>query len=150
VRVRIGTALSSKTAQIGQCFPISLAEPLMIDGRELVPAGATGLGEVVHAAKARAAGKGGELILAARFVDHDGSRIMLRSFEFSKAGQNQLDAAVMASAALPFAGYLFSGGNVSVAEGATASAKVRYAVRISRSDSEPGTEGSGQQGMKRE
>jgi hypothetical protein len=136
VAVRILTALDSKTATIGACFPIALADPIIIDGVELVPAGASGLGQVVHAAKARAAGKGGELILAARFVEHAGIRIDLRSLEFRKSGKDQLDAALAASAALPLAGYLFSGGNVWVAEGAVASAKVRHTVRIPRAGAE--------------
>lgn len=136
VTVRIMTALDSKTATIGACFPIALADPIIIDGVQLVPAGASGLGQVVHAAKARAAGKGGELILAARFVEHGGVRIDLRSLEFRKSGKDQLDVALAASAALPLAGYLFSGGNVWVAEGAVASAKVRHAVRIPRAGAE--------------
>lgn len=136
VTIRIATALDSKTALIGACFPIALAEPITIDGAEVVPAGAKGLGQVVHAAKARAGGKGGELILAGRFIEHNGVRIGLRSLEFSKAGKDQLDAALVASAALPLAGYLFSGGNVWVAEGALAFAKVRKTVRVSRAGSE--------------
>lgn len=136
VTIRIVTALDSKTAIVGACFPIALAEPIIIDGAEVVPAGAKGLGQIVHAAKARAGGKGGELILAGRFVEHNGVRIGLRSLEFSKAGKDQLDAALVASAALPLAGYLFSGGNVWVAEGAFASAKVRHMVRVSRAGSE--------------
>lgn len=136
VKVRIMSAMDSKTAAIGACFPIALADPIIIDGAVLVPAGAKGMGQVVHAAKARAGGKGGELILAARFVDHAGVRIALRSLEFSKAGKDELDSALAASVALPLAGYLFSGGNVWVAEGAVASAKVRHAVSIPRTGAE--------------
>lgn len=133
VTIAIAAPVSSRTAEIGACFPIALAEPIVIDGAEIIPAGAQGLGQVVHAAKARAAGKGGELILAARFIQHDGLTVSLRSLEFSKAGKDHLDAALAASATLPMLGYLFSGGNVWVESGTVASAKVRHAVRISRS-----------------
>jgi hypothetical protein len=138
VAIRIAAAIDSKTAAIGSCFPITLAEPIVVEGVEVVPIGASGLGQVVHAAKARAGGKGGELILAARFIRHNGNTIPLRSFEFSKAGKDQLDVAVAASATLPMMGYLFSGGNVWVADGTVASAKVRQTVRIPRADAGQG------------
>ncbi|NJS13490.1 MAG: hypothetical protein HC788_01425 [Sphingopyxis sp.] len=85
VEIEILTPLNSKTSRMGEMFPIRLAEPIIIDGTILVPAGATGEGEIIHAAKARAAGKAGEMILAARYIEHRGIRIALRSFKFGPA-----------------------------------------------------------------
>ncbi|WP_373489232.1 hypothetical protein [Blastomonas sp.] len=150
VAIRITSSLDSKTATTGTCFPIALAEPILVDGVEIIPAGATGLGQVVHAAKARAGGKGGELILAARFISHNGHIVPLRSFELKKAGKDHLDAALAASVALPMAGYLFSGGNVQVAEGTVALAKVRHTVHIPRADAGQGDDGSRSEGKQQQ
>ena len=48
----------------------------------MVPAGTPGVGEVVHAERARFGGKAGELILAARYLDFQGTRIPLRTLRF--------------------------------------------------------------------
>jgi len=59
-------------------FVIRLAEPIIIDGRTVVPVGVHGVGEVVHAARATVSGLPGELILAARYLEYEGVRITLR------------------------------------------------------------------------
>ncbi len=52
--VRLGETLSSKTSQPGQTFTASLVNPVEVEGRTVVPAGATATGTVVAA---HAAGK---------------------------------------------------------------------------------------------
>jgi hypothetical protein len=126
VELEILAPINSKTAKIGEMFPIKLVSPIVIDGRTIVPAGATGQGEVVHAAKARAAGKAGELILAARYVEWDNVRIPLRSFKFGRAaGENRTGTAIALGVvvAAPLALFV-AGGQVDVAQGAAANAKI--------------------------
>jgi hypothetical protein len=48
--VRLGDAVGSKISQPGQAFSAALAEPVQVDGREVIPAGATASGVVVDAA----------------------------------------------------------------------------------------------------
>lgn len=48
--VRLGEAVGSKISQPGQAFSASLAEPVQVDGREMIRAGATASGVVVDAA----------------------------------------------------------------------------------------------------
>ncbi len=126
VELEIAEPLNSKTSKIGQFFDIRLAAPIMLDGKQLVPAGAIGQGEVIHAAKARAGGKAGELILAARYIEHDGQRIALRSFKFgvSGTGRNNTHEALAAGTiiATPLV-LLITGGNVDVPAGTLAHAK---------------------------
>lgn len=132
VELEILAPLNSKTSKIGEMFPIRLAEPIMFDGAVLVPAGATGEGEIIHAAKARAAGKAGEMILAARYIDHDGMRIALRSFKFGPStGKNNTQEAFAAGVivAAPLM-LLVSGGNVDVPVGTRAHAKTAADVII--------------------
>jgi hypothetical protein len=124
VDIEILTPLNSKTTQIGTMFDIKLAQPIMLDGNTLVPAGALGKGEVVHAAKARAMGKAGEMILAARFIEFGGQKIKLRSFKFGPAtGQSKRDEAFVASQLLLPAVLFIAGGNIDIPAGFKANAK---------------------------
>src|SRR5438477_120920 len=47
--VRLGETLGSRASQTGQGFSATLAEPLVIDGKEVAPKGATASGTVVDA-----------------------------------------------------------------------------------------------------
>jgi hypothetical protein len=49
VSVRLGEALGSKISQSGQDFTATLAEPIVVDGKEVIPAGAEAHGVVVDA-----------------------------------------------------------------------------------------------------
>ncbi len=125
VDIEILTPLNSKTSKMGDFFDIRLAEPIMVDGKIVVEAGAVGKGEVIHSAKARAAGKAGELILTARYIEDRGQKIQLRSFKFgATTGTNNRDGALIVGAALaaPLA-LIISGGNVDVPAGTRAQAK---------------------------
>ncbi len=52
IRVRLNDAIGSKTAQAGQTFTGSVMDPIVVDGRTLIPAGATVAGEVTNAKSA--------------------------------------------------------------------------------------------------
>ncbi|MEM8694999.1 MAG: hypothetical protein AAGE05_03135 [Pseudomonadota bacterium] len=117
--------LSSRHSRHGDTFRIALAEPIIIDDQIAVPAGTEGLGEVVHGAGAGAAGRAGELILAARYLDYTGTQIALRSFRFQEVGDdNQALATGIGIAAGLFA-FAVSGGNIDVEPGARGSAMIR-------------------------
>ena len=49
VSVRLGEALGSKISQSGQDFTATVAEPVVVDGKEVIPAGADAHGTVVDA-----------------------------------------------------------------------------------------------------
>ncbi|MET0587174.1 MAG: hypothetical protein ABWZ75_01520 [Novosphingobium sp.] len=66
VSIQILAALGSKVSKSGDTFPIRLAAPVIVDGTVAIPAGAEGMGEVVHAKKGGGIGAAGELVLAAR------------------------------------------------------------------------------------
>jgi len=138
IEIEIAEPLSSKASRQGQHFAIRLAEPLVVDGHVVVPAGTPGVGEVVHSAKAGGAGRAGELVLAARYLELDGQRIPLRSFRYGprhgkdKTGAvntgNMVAAAVMPAASL--VGFLVKGGEVDIPAGTRASAKVSAATSL--------------------
>jgi hypothetical protein len=138
IEIEIAEPVSSKTHRQGMPFAIRLAEPIIVDGRLVVPAGTRGMGEVVHSARAGGAGKAGELILAARYLELDGQRIRLRSFRYGprqgkdKTGAvntgNMVAAAVMPAASL--IGFLVKGGNVDIPANTRATAKVAAATAL--------------------
>jgi hypothetical protein len=59
--VRLGETLSSKTSQAGETFTATVATPVEVDGKVVIPAGATATGTVV-AAKAAGKFKGASLL----------------------------------------------------------------------------------------
>lgn len=130
--IAIDKELGSKISRAGETFPIRLVDPVVVDGVEVLPAGITGQGEVVHAKKAGLAGAAGELVLAARYLDFNGRRIELRSFRFMEAGESSLGKGqdntgvsnVTTAIAGPI-GFFIGGGNTNVMPGTIANAKTR-------------------------
>ena len=142
VEIEILDRINSKTNRTRDRFAIRLAEPLIVEGRLIAPAGTRGVGEVVHAAKAGSSGKAGELILAARYLELDGSQIKLRSFRYGQsAGRDKTGSVavgnMVAAAVLPVAsvlGFLVSGGNVDIPAGTRASAQTAEALVLAPRD----------------
>jgi hypothetical protein len=130
VDIEIVNALSSRTAKDGDTFPIRLSSPIYVDGRVVVPAGATGLGEVIHAQKSGMGGGGGELLLAARYVEVNGQRLRLRSFRAGRYGKNQTAAALATTYAFGVFGLAVTGKNTEFAAGSVAEAKVAEAFDV--------------------
>ncbi|WP_343519053.1 hypothetical protein [Sphingomonas sp.] len=145
VDIEITEALSSKTAVPGQRFAIRLVQPIAAGGGgTLLPAGARGEGEIIHARKAGFAGKAGELILAARFLRCGTVDVPLGRFKFAAAGDDRSksaaavnSAAAGASVFTPIAGvgtvvaFLIKGGQMEVPAGARATAQVKADVELS-------------------
>lgn len=132
LEIEILDTLNSKDNRNGQSFNFRLAAPLTIDGRVLIPAGTPGVGEVVHAARARAMGKAGELILAARYLDLNGTRVPLRTLRFGREQGRDNSGTVntigmVSAATVPVASmvaFLISGGEVRVPAGTRATAQI--------------------------
>ncbi len=125
IEIRVDQALSSQTAVRGDRFPISVVNPVIVDGAVVVPAGATGIGEVVHAAGKGFGGRAGELIVAARYVDIPGGRLLLRGFRINRAGANNAAEAIGATIVVPLAGLVVTGSSAQIAQGQTALAKTQ-------------------------
>lgn len=162
--IEILDPLGSKTSKSLDSYRIRLAEPIVIEGVELVPAGAEGQGEVVHAKKAGGMGAAGELVLAARWLDIGGTQMRLRSMELIERGEGRdrtgtVNAINVASAASPLPigliGYFIGGGNIDIPAGALASAKLAADFQVPKpavpatadpADMQPAQELSGPEG----
>lgn len=129
VVVRVEEAVSSKTHVAGNFFKISLAEPIIYQHQILIPAGAQGEGQVVHASKPQFGGKAGELILAARYVVHQDKKLPLRGFQLgAEGGSNQSlanAAAIFVAPALPL---VITGRSAVIPSGTTGIAKLKDAI----------------------
>lgn len=137
VRLAIINPINSNQVASGQQFAFALSEPILLDGGRSIPAGTPGQGEVIHASRSGMAGKAGELVLAARYLDYQGTRIPLRSMRFGENGKDQTGVAnavaIGAAVVAPLAGIFalaITGGEVRVPAGARAEAKVSADTRI--------------------
>jgi hypothetical protein len=132
VDIEILATLNSQASKIGDKFPIRLARAIIVDGQTLVPVGATGSGDVVHAAKSRFGGKPGEMILAARYLEHQGVRIPLRSLQAGHGqGKDNGDTAMVVAMAVSGVLSMFiTGGEVNVPAGTIMNAKISTATLI--------------------
>lgn len=116
--------LDSSLLKRGDRFRIRLAEALTVDGHMLIAAGTEGIGEVVHAEKSRSGGKAGELLIAARRLDHSSGAVPLRGLKMGGSGKDKTQAALALSfAAGPFALFL-QGDEIVIPAGTLAEAKV--------------------------
>lgn len=124
VDIEIMEPLSSKTSIRDATFPIRVFAPVVVDGRELIPAGTPGLGQVIHAAKSGGGGKAGELLLTARYLDINGVRVPLRRFRMGASGAQKADEAFAVGVVVPFGQLLVKGKEIEFQAGTRANAVV--------------------------
>lgn len=134
VILEILAPLGSNTSKAGETFAIRLVDPVVIDGKDVLPAGLSGMGEVVHAKKAGGSGAPGELVLAARYLEKDGVRVRLRSLNLSLVGVDRhklVDRVSMAASVggpvLSIVALVIKGQETAVPAGSLAQAKTAEA-----------------------
>lgn len=126
VDIEIAEAISSKVIKRGDKFALRLAYPILLDGKVIVPAGVTGVGQVVDVAASGALGRPAKLLLAARYLDFNGRQIPLRTLQLGRGGTDNSDA-IMAAGFVPYVGMLamfVHGGEIEIPVGWRAQAKL--------------------------
>lgn len=136
--------LGSKISKTGDTFAFHLAQPIVIDGAEVVPAGTPGQGEVIHAKKAGGSGTAGELVLAARYLTVGSRQLRLRSL---RVGDKSVDAigkidafnaaTVMSPVPVALLGFAMTGHNSIFAKGTLALAKTAEAFDLAAAATGP-------------
>ncbi|HEY7807342.1 MAG TPA: hypothetical protein VIC34_09095 [Croceibacterium sp.] len=128
----------SGISKSGDTFPLRLAEPIQVAGRAVIPAGTPGIGEVIHAKKSGGGGSGGELILAADYLELDGRHLPLRSLDLAEVGKNNYRTAdslglagAATSPAVALIGMFIKGKQITVPKGTRAAAKTAAAFTLS-------------------
>ena len=126
VFVEINETVGSKVFKRGDKFNLRLAAPILLEGRVVVPAGVTGVGQVIDAAPSGALGKPAKLLVAARYLDLNGAQIPLRSLQLGRAGVDNTNA-IMAASFVPYVGLLamfMHGGEIDIPTGTLGQAKL--------------------------
>ncbi len=127
--LRLETPLSSKTATAGQAVAFTVVKAVPSAGQEVVAAGATVQGEVLHAAKARWGGKPGELVLAARRLQLASGAVRLRS-NLGVVGADSTNEALMLGMFTFGLGSFISGGEIELPAGAFFAARTAEPIAI--------------------
>jgi hypothetical protein len=134
VTLKVDDAITSKTARRGDRFSLTMIADIIVDGIVVVPRGARGEGEVVHAAGVGFGGRAGELIVAARFLEVGSERLPLQSFRIFKAGANNSAEAIglMAAAGVvgAVAAMFVTGTSAEIGAGQFAMAKTTRAFTL--------------------
>jgi len=136
VEVELVDPVSTKTQNTGDTFALKLAEPLVVKGRIVAPAGTTGVGEVVQATRPGMGGKAAKLVLAARYLTIGDKQAPLRSLRLAASGKNNAGTAGIvglsgiAFAPLGFVGLAVRGGDAVIPAGVEATAKLARATTL--------------------
>lgn len=126
--VEINEPLASSTHKRGDTFSITLIEPLLYEGVEILAAGTRGTGEIVHAAAARGGGAPGELLIAARTLETPYGQLLLRGFKLGATGDDNSSMAIGVSlAAGPFAMFI-RGREIVIPAGTRGTARTKVAA----------------------
>ena len=92
IPLRFMETVSSDASQPGTNFRMEVTDDISIDDAVVIPAGSVVIGEVVHAQRAGAVGKAGELIVSARRLLVGEREIRLRS-NLGNTGKSEMAAA---------------------------------------------------------
>ncbi|QSX79516.1 cupin domain-containing protein [Agrilutibacter solisilvae] len=124
VELEIGEIINSARHKRGDKFPLRLRSPIKVGDVVVVPAGTTGVGEIVHAMPARGGGKPGELLLAGRYLEFAGQQLPLRGLKVSTSGRDTYGLSLgLAYAVGPFAMFV-RGHEIEVPAGTAVDAKL--------------------------
>jgi hypothetical protein len=123
IELEVVDFVGSNTNKPGDFFHLRLAKDVMLGSVVLIPAGTSAIGQVVHATKSGTGGKGGELILAARYIDAPQGQIKLRS-SFGAAGKDRTKTAIGMTIAVGALGMLVKGKQVELPAGSPISARI--------------------------
>jgi hypothetical protein len=124
VELDIAEPLSSKTLHRGDRFALRLHSPIVVGNTTLLSAGTSGVGEVVHAAPSGGGGKPGELLLAARYLEHDGLRVPLRGMKLGAVGKDNSQKAMAVGMAIGMFAQFIHGGEIEIPSGTLAQARL--------------------------
>lgn len=120
--------VDSKANKTGEFIAMKVADDVLSGTAVIIPAGSPVSAEIIHAARARAGGKPGELILSARYIQLGDKQIPLKGFKFGGSGTGKSkvteSALVAAVVAAPIALFI-AGGEKHVDAGGRGFAKLK-------------------------
>jgi hypothetical protein len=137
VMVQLAEPVSTKTHKAGDTFAIRLAEPVVVRGQIVLPAGTKGVGEVTNSSKPGLGGKGAKMVLSARsLTGPGGTPLPLKGLQLAAIGKGREKAATalglggIGFAPLGFVGIAIHGGDVEFPAGTEATAKLAASATL--------------------
>jgi hypothetical protein len=120
--------VDSKANKVGDIIAMKVADDILAGTHVLIAAGTPVSAEIIHAARARAGGKPGELIVSARYIQMADRQVALKGFKFgtSGTGKSKLTESAVAAfvVAAPIALFI-AGGEKHADPGTRAFAKLK-------------------------
>ena len=129
IELELVDPVSSKTSKPGDYFKLRVAAPVSSGDVVLIPVGTPAMGQVVHAQKAGIGGKGGELIVAARYLDTPHGQIKLHS-GFGAVGKDRTGAALATAIAFGIVGMAVKGKEMALPAGQHVLARVAIDTQL--------------------
>jgi len=96
--------IGSQISQTGDVFKLKAAEPVIIDGYEVIAVGAEAMGEVTYAKAAKGWGKSGDLNLEVKYVKAVDDTNVLLSFEMEQNNKDSIAKAALGGYVTGFIG----------------------------------------------
>jgi len=129
VNLKLGQALSSKTATVGDTVELLLDQDLIVDKALVAKKGSRAVATISNAKKAGLAGRGGELSLRFEYLKAGDVRVKLRGAQ-GKAGDNKTGATVGLVVAFGVLGFMKHGKQAEVKDGTPVKAFVDEDVQL--------------------
>jgi hypothetical protein len=124
ITVEVTDLVTTRTAAADDTFNLKLAEPVMLNGAVVIPAGTMGKGVVIDAGKPGIGGKPGKLVVSARYLDLNGRQVPIRALKLELTSQSNTGKAVAVGMAIGMAGLLVAGGHMEIQPGMRGTAKL--------------------------
>jgi len=129
--LEITQALDSRISKRGDKFTLRLAAPIALNGQVIVPAGATGVGQIVDAAPSGAMGRPAKLLLASRYLEFKGAQIPIKGLQLGVTGADKTNTIMAASVVLGVLGLpamFLHGGEIIIPAGTLGQAKLAAGI----------------------
>jgi hypothetical protein len=94
--------VSSNNSKPDDLFELRVADPVLVQGRIVIPSGARAVGQVIDAQKGGIFGHPAKLLIAIRFVELESRKIPMRFYQPSQGNDRTTQATVLAL--VPIAG----------------------------------------------
>ena len=124
--IELSEPVGTSTFKRDDMFRIRLAGPVVLGDRVIIPAGTTGMGQVIDAAPSGMLGRPAKLLLAARYLDVNGTHVPLRAMQLGGAGTDKTGV-ILAASFIPYVGIFadfMRGGEIEIPAGTLARAKL--------------------------
>ena len=116
VHLMVLNEVSTKKHEVGHVFRLRVNQPIVIDGRELIPVGATAWGELTDADKSGNVGKSGTLAARLTHLEHNGVRVPIEG-ETTATGKSGKGETLLGVLAMGPLGLFAKGDNARIKAG---------------------------------